>query len=327
MQLRRKLLGLHEASVPNGSNENDAIQPVQNERPSRAEPSKVPFINDRSRSLDTDPDDSIPGQVTTARYFVIHDTWSKDIFSERMETYKANVYPSPKFIRLKACQKPSNLDVSGLMKKPIDPIHPPQNGNSSDHYSDHRSDNESTNLIKPAFPQPRRSSTEMPSIISTMNKHQGLGGNGDQARPNTGSRSPWQKQTILSIGKCRMLNDRLLLIMLVADGGGLRGYSSLLMLQTLMQKIAILEEYHPHETPRSPFGSSERPQSIVSLSNSSRSTTGSSTLSFKSHRRLTLNPRSSSRNFKVVRTPTDKTKPQLYPCHYFDYIVGSGTGA
>jgi hypothetical protein len=54
--------------------------------------------------------------------------------------------------------------------------------------------------------------------------------------------SPWARKLILSFGECHVFTgEPLLKIHSHIDGGGVRGYSSLLILQALMQKIENLE--------------------------------------------------------------------------------------
>lgn len=54
--------------------------------------------------------------------------------------------------------------------------------------------------------------------------------------------SPWARKLILSFGECYVFRGELLLkIHSHIDGGGARGYSSLLILHALMQKIENLE--------------------------------------------------------------------------------------
>ncbi|KAI1477086.1 hypothetical protein K445DRAFT_8492 [Daldinia sp. EC12] len=83
--------------------------------------------------------------------------------------------------------------------------------------------------------------------------------------------SPWAKKTVLSF-----------------DGGGVRGYSSLLILKSLMLKIKEIES----EGPNGRFCSS-----------SHYSWMGADSIS-----------------------PNDNTLGDFLPCHYFDYIAGTSTG-
>lgn len=87
---------------------------------------------------------------------------------------------------------------------------------------------------------------------------------------------PWEKKTILSL-----------------DGGGTRGYSSLLILQSLMKEIGTLER----ETDSEAISSAYSP-----LVNCLRDET------------LAMSP--------------NGTRPALeyLPCHYFDYVGGASTG-
>ena len=87
---------------------------------------------------------------------------------------------------------------------------------------------------------------------------------------------PWAKKTILCL-----------------DGGGVRGYSSLLILRELMKSIAELER-------------SENPDATSSAY--------SPLVDFSSGQSLNSIPKD------------NKTSHQFLPCHYFDYIAGTSTG-
>ncbi|MCJ1394320.1 hypothetical protein MMC18_007198 [Xylographa bjoerkii] len=87
---------------------------------------------------------------------------------------------------------------------------------------------------------------------------------------------------------------------LTLDGGGIRGYSSLLVLRELMRKIEKLEREHC-------MGSAET--SFHPLSPASSTASDSS-------------------NENEASTILEKIKPKalFLPCHYFDYIAGTSTG-
>jgi patatin-like phospholipase/acyl hydrolase len=87
---------------------------------------------------------------------------------------------------------------------------------------------------------------------------------------------PWAKKTILCL-----------------DGGGVRGYSSLLILRALMKEIEALE----HSADRNAISSAYSP--LVD-----------------SPPEKSLDPTSKD----------NKTNPEYLPCHYFDYIAGTSTG-
>lgn len=85
----------------------------------------------------------------------------------------------------------------------------------------------------------------------------------------------------------------------VVDGGGIRGYSALLILRALMRAIGKLESHDPED----PAVSSFHPLNPAS----SVATDGESVSSKKS------------------ASETTDTSPWL-PCHYFDYAAGTSTG-
>lgn len=125
------------------------------------------------------------------------------------------------------------------------------------------------------------------------------------------------------------------------EGGGTRGFASLLMLQKLMESIAKLEQsdvippgisgidWEPHE---SSFG----PNPPVTLQNRRQTTHTSiqepygdpverSGSGFLSTRRngngIDANVRR-ERTYNELQTHTGK----YLPCHYFDYVGGTSTG-
>lgn len=93
-----------------------------------------------------------------------------------------------------------------------------------------------------------------------------------------------------------------------ADGGGIRGYWSLLVLQKLMIYIAQLEETSP-EIYSSFYPENFPPEvSHIPLSAEEENATEATTNNVARHRAML------------------ETRRYL-PCHYFDYICGSSTGA
>ena len=91
-----------------------------------------------------------------------------------------------------------------------------------------------------------------------------------------------------------------------ADGGGIRGYSALLILQELMKVIGRIERQYasgPSDAD-GPAESSYHP--LVPLSTATVTAT---------------NTRSKSKKECVKKEPS----PWL-PCHYFDYVAGTSTG-
>lgn len=97
-----------------------------------------------------------------------------------------------------------------------------------------------------------------------------------------------------------------------ADGGGIRGYWSLLALQKLMEYVAareaeldengeVLHSFHPHEWPDNV---SQIPSSAVE------------------ELRAINNAEGRKEQCRAMHTAR-----RFLPCHYFDYICGSSTGA
>ena len=87
-----------------------------------------------------------------------------------------------------------------------------------------------------------------------------------------------------------------------ADGGGIRGYSALLILQELMRVIGKIERQYASGTSEAegPAASSYHP--LVPLSTAT-------------------NIRSKAKK-DCIKT---ESSPWL-PCHYFDYVAGTSTG-
>lgn len=87
-----------------------------------------------------------------------------------------------------------------------------------------------------------------------------------------------------------------------ADGGGIRGYSSLIILEALMGKIADLELSTGwiDETQRRDYGLDERDIRPAERDWASRD--------------------------YPWKGPLEIADPTFYPAHYFDYIAGTSTG-
>lgn len=79
------------------------------------------------------------------------------------------------------------------------------------------------------------------------------------------------------------------------DGGGIRGYSSLLIIKALMEKIAELESIHSD-----PALTSFHPLSPL--------------------------PSPTPSNSSADSDQTQAEPSQWLPCHYFDYMAGTSTG-
>ena len=96
----------------------------------------------------------------------------------------------------------------------------------------------------------------------------------------------------------------------LTDGGGIRGYWSLLALDKLMEYIAVKEEKDNDETHCS-FSPEGWPENVSQVPLTEEE----------------LNEVSNASNSSKARArATSKTRRYL-PCHYFDYIGGSSTGA
>lgn len=121
---------------------------------------------------------------------------------------------------------------------------------------------------------------------------------------------PWDQKAILSLGKSWSGEsaDRVRGIWLtwLIDGGGIRGYSSLLILQALMTKIKDIEQSQPagKEEWEGPADSSYHPVDAVQATS-----TDSGSISETSDVSSTANKSS-----------------QFLLCHYFDYMAGTSTG-
>lgn len=115
----------------------------------------------------------------------------------------------------------------------------------------------------------------------------------------------WDQKALLALG---MVGNRLLIISLAIgqmyltslDGGGIRGYSALLILEALMKEIGKLERTRSPPAMSSFHPLSPAPPSIATDSESMRSQ-------------------------NLVEPPQTETSPWL-PCHYFDYMAGTSTG-
>lgn len=115
----------------------------------------------------------------------------------------------------------------------------------------------------------------------------------------------WDQKALLALG---MFENRPLIISLAIwqmyltslDGGGIRGYSALLILKALMKEIGELETGHSDPARSSFHPLSPAPPSIATDSESE-----------KSH--------------DLDEPPQTESSPWL-PCHYFDYMAGTSTG-
>ncbi|KAI7779480.1 hypothetical protein LA080_000763 [Diaporthe eres] len=134
------------------------------------------------------------------------------------------------------------------------------------------------------------------------------------------------------------------ILVLALDGGGTRGYASLLMLQELMNQIAFIEEngmdlscedgesFEPHH---SSFGRNDGDSMLVSksggaepISNSQQALDPHVDRGFSFHQRFTQPLGRTRRNTRRSQTRQELLfeKSKYLPCHYFDYIGGTSTG-
>ena len=105
-----------------------------------------------------------------------------------------------------------------------------------------------------------------------------------------------------------------------ADGGGIRGYSALLILQELMRVIGRIERQYASGTSEAegPAASSYHPLVPLSTSTNIRSKAKKDCIKTESS---PWNIRSKAKK-DCIKT---ESSPWL-PCHYFDYIAGTSTG-
>ncbi|KAI1774593.1 acyl transferase/acyl hydrolase/lysophospholipase [Hypoxylon cercidicola] len=116
--------------------------------------------------------------------------------------------------------------------------------------------------------------------------------------------SPWAKKTVLAF-----------------DGGGIRGYSSLLVLKCLMTEIRKIEQQYDRGIQSSkayPWRTRQTPPTDVPASETA-----------PADEAAPANEKTSAGE----ATPADETAPadepdlnRFLPCHYFDYIAGTSTG-
>jgi hypothetical protein len=99
------------------------------------------------------------------------------------------------------------------------------------------------------------------------------------------------------------------LIWLLADGGGIKGYGSLLILKELMRRVGVYEKHLDSRTESSFYPGIYKPRVLESEEGSRPQTAG-------------------SQQRPIVPTPTEGlNEGDLFlPCHYFNYIGGTSTG-
>ncbi|SCN93791.1 uncharacterized protein FFNC_08088 [Fusarium fujikuroi] len=144
--------------------------------------------------------------------------------------------------------------------------------------------------------------TTSPSEASGTLQHQASGASSADNDPSIPIRGPehisyeegpWAHKTILSFGENTLLLVETFINNPMLDGGGIRGYSSLLVLKRIMIRIQELERGHEeYRAPSSDFyrwkGAPEE---------------------------------------NIVEDNPDPDRVDKYlPCHYFDYVAGTSTG-
>ncbi len=139
-------------------------------------------------------------------------------------------------------------------------------------------------------------------------------------------REEWTKQAVLSLGKgCRRSNY---VSLTSVEGGGIRGYGSLLILRELMNRIGDEEKRLGHtESSFAPYDykpTSENPTIGDDESMSARSLTP-----FKPFNPANLSG-STDRSTSGLHRPQHTVDPDhsrfFLPCHYFTYAAGTSTG-
>ena len=121
---------------------------------------------------------------------------------------------------------------------------------------------------------------------------------------------PWDQKAILSLGKSCSGNmacpSRSRWLSWPTDGGGIRGYSALLIVQDLMRKIQEIEESQPQGNNEweGPASSSYYPVDPLQV--------------------MSTDSNSDSNVSEDGSKATEST--HFLPCHYFDYMAGTSTG-
>jgi hypothetical protein len=103
-----------------------------------------------------------------------------------------------------------------------------------------------------------------------------------------------------------------------ADGGGIRGFSTLLILKNLMEKIADEERQQKPSALSSAFPYDLLAQNGDSPRSSPSLTPGSSSFNKNTNPKAGLQSETAFSNRHA--------SSQYLPCHYFDYIAGTSTG-
>lgn len=156
-------------------------------------------------------------------------------------------------------------------------------------------------------------------------------------------RSPRREETEDSIEAGRVwsreVEDAWWPCILTLDGGGIRGYSSLLILKALMHEIWVWEQHYNAldmidrtESPTDIRGRSDTPihASQEHKSDSVTSNEFTTDVSSESPKDIpeivtaSSGPKKSSSTDSLTRRPI--SEEELLPCHYFDFMYGTSTG-
>ena len=129
-------------------------------------------------------------------------------------------------------------------------------------------------------------------------------------------REEWKRQAVISFGKnfhylWNTQSD------LGLDGGGIRGYGSLLILQDLMNKIGNLEKALD-KTTESSFSPCDYKSTTVKPANTSGGSTNTLPLDLSEPTAIDVVGPTESHNLP--------NSALFLPCHYFNYAAGSSTG-
>lgn len=112
------------------------------------------------------------------------------------------------------------------------------------------------------------------------------------------------------------------------DGGGVRGYSQLLILKALMDKVERIERSEPNDGQTVDSSFHPIPWSTVppTLAAKRRLKSKNSTLSVSHGTDSNGKDKGKGRAIMTSTPPSAVQHSQFYPHHYFDWIAGTSTG-
>ena len=183
--------------------------------------------------------------------------------------------------------------TNNLGQTPPQPEAPPYRGSTSAGPSD-----EGAGSLSGRFPV-----TSIPLRDPAPEQAAGLANTTQDETSRLSQRNPWESKTILTFGKFTALADIANGSNPSADGGGIRGLSSLLILQKLMTAIQEVERREPSAD------SSVHPLPQRTRRRASSQANSTQTSTIRSH------------DSQAPETPF-----MFLPAHYFDYIGGTSTG-